>query len=905
MSEDYGALPQPDYTYRGLRYSKPATTVRVYDEKLGRYRAATPEETARTLAAGNDAAPSPKSEANPLRLPFEEEEGYHRSAFLPLRIRTDTGESELATPGFIADPLRAALKIGAAFKGDLPPEEVTYKDIIDATGAVGGGGIALSSGRVPQGSLGMFVGPRAQLPEAQAAYRQMRNTPAPDVSDAELLKYLPAKVSPSPSAIVGQDRAGRLVKYGEAEDITPRFLISDEPMRIRESAFVDPNPMIVALEGVTVPPGHKALQGTLKEAIDHPELFKAYPSLENVELIQTGKLGGGSYLRDQDRIGVGYSDLSDLRETVLHEIQHAIQKREGFVGGANFSAVPQSYTDAQNTYFSTLRDALKQAKGSESIPDSEVVAAHNFLRDYRRAVKGLEPVDAAGKQALLEAAQNQFQVSRSQLADLFRKYNDYAREHNRHHYQYYANPGEMEARVTQALRDVPESELALAAKYMPRVYGDIYGSWIRGGVDPEYLQGFQEFMQSGSKFAKGGEVMRGLEAVQRGYAEGGSVDSQGLRSVLEDALQKQGTARPNYMYDTVQVEGPRINAPMAWQSAPGHPPTMLAYITPEEASLLSKMDIHNSGVDKERHYGPLGIPSFNGGGGSAGEGSGADSGGSGDFGSPSERESPGFVNDIDTGYLEGVQVAPERSLMDMALGYAYERAMNAIENPVTTAINFATSFTPLGPVNALSNVLGGPTVGSALTAAGRGVGEALGIGTPTSMASAPAMAAPSTASYSTGGDSRDIGVPSGVPQEPTVAEVAPTLAPSYISSKVQPRSPSAIYGSLGMERPGTMQGNPFTAYAYAEGGYVPGKSGGMDDDVPAIIDGKQPARLSSGEFVFDAATVAALGDGNNAAGARKLDGLRKAIRKKAYGHEKQPPKNYSVGDLVRIYDRRS
>lgn len=90
---------------------------------------------------------------------------------------------------------------------------------------------------------------------------------------------------------------------------------------------------------------------------------------------------------------------------------------------------------------------------------------------------------------------------------------------------------------------------------------------------------------------------------------------------------------------------------------------------------------------------------------------------------------------------------------------------------------------------------------------------------------------------------------------------------------------------------------------YARGGYVPGKSGGMDDDVPAVIDGKQPARLSSGEFVFDAATVAALGDGNNQAGAKKLHGLRKAIRKKAYGHEKQPPRNYSVGDLVRLYDK--
>ncbi|NBU88793.1 MAG: hypothetical protein EBS16_06235, partial [Betaproteobacteria bacterium] len=66
--------------------------------------------------------------------------------------------------------------------------------------------------------------------------------------------------------------------------------------------------------------------------------------------------------------------------------------------------------------------------------------------------------------------------------------------------------------------------------------------------------------------------------------------------------------------------------------------------------------------------------------------------------------------------------------------------------------------------------------------------------------------------------------------------------------------------------------------------------------------GKGPARLSSGEFVFDAATVAALGDGNNEAGAAKLNQLREAIRQKAYGHKKQPNRNFSVGDLVRLYD---
>jgi len=98
--------------------------------------------------------------------------------------------------------------------------------------------------------------------------------------------------------------------------------------------------------------------------------------------------------------------------------------------------------------------------------------------------------------------------------------------------------------------------------------------------------------------------------------------------------------------------------------------------------------------------------------------------------------------------------------------------------------------------------------------------------------------------------------------------------------------------------PDTSSPDPAPGDRLARGGYVPGRSGGMDDDVPAIIDGKGPARLSSGEFVFDAATVAALGDGNNTAGARKLDMLRKEIRKKAYGHEKQPPKNFSLTALM-------
>jgi len=50
----------------------------------------------------------------------------------------------------------------------------------------------------------------------------------------------------------------------------------------------------------------------------------------------------------------------------------------------------------------------------------------------------------------------------------------------------------------------------------------------------------------------------------------------------------------------------------------------LAYITKEEAEHLKKLDLHNSGIDKENHYGPKGIPNYDGDGGGTDSGPAAD-----------------------------------------------------------------------------------------------------------------------------------------------------------------------------------------------------------------------------------------------------------------------------------------
>ena len=78
-----------------------------------------------------------------------------------------------------------------------------------------------------------------------------------------------------------------------------------------------------------------------------------------------------------------------------------------------------------------------------------------------------------------------------------------------------------------------------------------------------------------------------------------------------------------------QSESDHVTAPKVWKSSPKHPTAYLVYITAAEAKHLEKLDLHGSGVDKEMHFGPNGIPSYQGDGGSDGGGSdGGSSGGS-------------------------------------------------------------------------------------------------------------------------------------------------------------------------------------------------------------------------------------------------------------------------------------
>lgn len=149
----------------------------------------------------------------------------------------------------------------------------------------------------------------------------------------------------------------------------------------------------------------------LDECIDDPTLFKAYPQLKHVEVHL-------SYDKDSDTKGrFGHNNLThrqtieingallntndEVRSTLAHEVQHAIQHIEGFASGGNEEAAKDAQKQAKEDYYG-LRDEvaydLKGAFGDERIAE-KYVSEH--YKDFPKYIDSLDD-------ALLPYAQTLF-----------------------------------------------------------------------------------------------------------------------------------------------------------------------------------------------------------------------------------------------------------------------------------------------------------------------------------------------------------------------------------------------------------------------------------------------------------------------------------------------------------------
>jgi len=87
----------------------------------------------------------------------------------------------------------------------------------------------------------------------------------------------------------------------------------------------------------------------LYEILNHPELYKAYPFIKGVRVIsEAGSLFDGvqGYVSVAGEIGLALNAINP-ESTLLHEIQHLIQRVEGFAKGGNSSTHYQMMSDKQ------------------------------------------------------------------------------------------------------------------------------------------------------------------------------------------------------------------------------------------------------------------------------------------------------------------------------------------------------------------------------------------------------------------------------------------------------------------------------------------------------------------------------------------------------------------------------
>ena len=125
---------------------------------------------------------------------------------------------------------------------------------------------------------------------------------------------------------------------------------------------------------------------------------------------------------------------------------------------------------------------------------------------------------------------------------------------------------------------------------------------------------------------------------------------------------------------------------------------------------------------------------------------------------------------------------------------------------------------------------------------------------------------------------------------------------TYVSKNFQPYNPQAAVVNPNVYRPGYAAGGSIESSlgGYASGGnprLLKGPGDGMSDHIPAVIGGKQPARLAEGEFVVPADVVSHLGNGSTDAGAKQLYSMMDKVRKARTG-SKQQGKQIKAGKFL-------
>jgi hypothetical protein len=137
---------------------------------------------------------------------------------------------------------------------------------------------------------------------------------------------------------------------------------------------------------------------------------------------------------------------------------------------------------------------------------------------------------------------------------------------------------------------------------------------------------------------------------------------------------------------------------------------------------------------------------------------------------------------------------------------------------------------------------------------------------------------------------QDAPVPSGGNEKDVVNEAVKAIKGESSNPEIALAAFLTAYGEDALrDLVDKVQSGEMDETATRSEGKLRGPGDGMDDLIPATIEGEQDVLLSDGEFIVPADVVSGLGNGSSDAGARALEEMMGRVRTSRNGSSEQPP----------------
>ena len=181
--------------------------------------------------------------------------------------------------------------------------------------------------------------------------------------------------------------------------------------------------------------------GKLEDAVDAPKLFEAYPLLKNIKIhtdaVMNDMPSNGEYNPQTKTITIHADELKYLNSILNHEIQHVIQREEGFANGGTPEQVERDFNAAKaewkaRSYAFELEEKAKEMGGeyNQSEVEKALIQEYKdmdmpeFIPDKETRIKGFNYFARGYADRSMDDAIKRFRLDRFQRTD-FDSYQEY------------------------------------------------------------------------------------------------------------------------------------------------------------------------------------------------------------------------------------------------------------------------------------------------------------------------------------------------------------------------------------------------------------------------------------------------------------------------------------------------